>query len=404
MKNNYQTSKERMLLSLYYDYDKDFRKMSLLGLSLLLISAFSISTALPPMLDYYSPTYNASQVELLVSVPSFSVVAMLLLNPFVDKWLNDRQLIMTGLILLSSAGIFPFFVQWYPLVLLSRLVFGMGIGFINAKAISIISQRYQGKERIQMLGIRGSVELIGGASCSLLVGQLLKIHWTLAFLIYGFGFIILAMYLLFVPPMEQIEKKEIQKSKQGLNKKDFAMILGMALLSGFVICINSSISLRVPLFQVDGKTIVGGESALVLSLEQGIGIAAGLSFASLLAHIKNRLLPMALLCLSICLFGIALANNLLTLILSSVGVGFFYSIILTFIFHRLSECIARNLLNKATAYVLLGCNLGSAVSPYVLKLLALVSSSFSWIFLAYAIVSFLFFLGFLLNSRMVKKA
>ena len=383
---------------------KILEKMSLLGLSLLLISAFSISTALPPMLDYYSPTYNASQVELLVSVPSFSVVAMLLLNPFVDKWLNDRQLIMTGLILLSSAGIFPFFVQWYPLVLLSRLVFGMGIGFINAKAISIISQRYQGKERIQMLGIRGSVELIGGASCSLLVGQLLKIHWTLAFLIYGFGFIILAMYLLSVPPMEQIEKKEIQKSKQGLNKKDFAMILGMALLSGFVICINSSISLRVPLFQVDGKTIVGGESALVLSLEQGIGIAAGLSFASLLAHIKNRLLPMALLCLSICLFGIALANNLLTLILSSVGVGFFYSIILTFIFHRLSECIARNLLNKATAYVLLGCNLGSAVSPYVLKLLALVSSSFSWIFLAYAIVSFLLFLGFLLNSRMVKKA
>ena len=382
---------------------KILEKMSLLGLSLLLISAFSISTALPPMLDYYSPTYNAAQVELLVSVPSFSVVAMLLLNPFVDKWLNDRQLIMTGLILLSSAGIFPFFVQWYPLVLLSRLVFGMGIGFINAKAISIISQRYQGKERIQMLGIRGSVELIGGASCSLLVGQLLKIHWTLAFLIYGFGFIILAMYLLFVPPMEQIEKKEIQKSKQGLNKKDFAMILGMALLSGFVICINSSISLRVPLFQVDGKTIVGGESALVLSLEQGIGIAAGLSFASLLAHIKNRLLPMALLCLSICLFGIALANNLLTLILSSVGVGFFYSIILTFIFHRLSECIARNLLNKATAYVLLGCNLGSAVSPYVLKLLALVSSSFSWIFLAYAIVSFLLFLGFLLNSRMVKK-
>ena len=382
---------------------KILEKMSLLGLSLLLISAFSISTALPPMLDYYSPTYNASQVELLVSVPSFSVVAMLLLNPFVDKWLNDRQLIMTGLILLSSAGIFPFFVQWYPLVLLSRLVFGMGIGFINAKAISIISQRYQGKERIQMLGIRGSVELIGGASCSLLVGQLLKIHWTLAFLIYGFGFIILAMYLLFVPPMEQIEKKEIQKSKQGLNKKDFAMILGMALLSGFVICINSSISLRVPLFQVDGKTIVGGESALVLSLEQRIGIAAGLSFASLLAHIKNRLLPMALLCLSICLFGIALANNLLTLILSSVGVGFFYSIILTFIFHRLSECIARNLLNKATAYVLLGCNLGSAVSPYVLKLLALVSSSFSWIFLAYAIVSFLLFLGFLLNSRMVKK-
>ena len=141
-------------------------KMSLLGLSLLLISAFSISTALPPMLDYYSPTFSAAQVELLVSVPSFSVVAMLLLNSFIDKWLSDRQLIVTGLLLLSSAGIFPFFVQAYPLVLLSRIAFGMGIGLINAKAIAIISQRYQGKERVQMLGIRGSMELIGGASCS----------------------------------------------------------------------------------------------------------------------------------------------------------------------------------------------------------------------------------------------
>ena len=379
-------------------------KMSLLGLSLLLISAFSISTALPPMLDYYSPSFSAAQVELLVSVPSFSVVAMLLLNSFIDKWLSDRQLIVTGLLLLSSAGIFPFFVQAYPLVLLSRIAFGMGIGLINAKAIAIISQRYQGKERVQMLGIRGSMELIGGASCSLLVGQLLKIHWTFAFLIYGFGFIILAMYLLFVPPMEQTEKKEAQKSKQGLDKKDLAMILGMALLAGFVICVNSSISLRVPLFQVDGKTIASGQSALVLSLEQGIGIVAGLSFASLIGHIKHRLLPMALFCLSTCLLGISLANNLLILILSSVGVGFFYNIVLTIIFNRLSERVTRNLLNKATAYVLLGCNLGSAVSPYVLKLLALVSPSFSWIFLAYAVVSFLLFLGFLLNSKMVKKA
>ena len=378
-------------------------KMSLLGLSLLLISAFSISTALPPMLDYYSPTFSAAQVELLVSVPSFSVVAMLLLNSFIDKWLSDRQLIVTGLLLLSSAGIFPFFVQAYPLVLLSRIAFGMGIGLINAKAIAIISQRYQGKERVQMLGIRGSMELIGGASCSLLVGQLLKIHWTFAFLIYGFGFVILIMYLLFVPSMEQVEKKQITKRKQVLNKKDLGMILGMALLAGFVICINSSISLRVPLFQVAGKTIESGQSALVLSLEQGIGIVAGLSFASLIGHFKNRLLTIVMFLLAVCLFGMSVAGNLPILILSSVGVGFFYSTVFTIIFNRLSESIARNLLNKATAYVLLGCNLGSALSPYVLKLLALISPSFSWIFLAYATVSFLLFLGFLMNSRMTKK-
>ena len=199
--------------------------------------------------------------------------------------------------------------------------------------------------------------------------------------------------------MDQVERKQITKSKQGLNKKDLSMILGMALLAGFVICINSSISLRVPLFQVAGKTIASGQSALVLSLEQGIGIVAGLSFASLIGYIVMFLL-------AVCLFGMSVASNLPILILSSVGVGFFYSTVLTIIFNQLSERIARNLLNKATAYVLLGCNLGSALSPYVLKLLALVSPSFSWIFLAYAIVSFLLFLlflGFFLNAKMAKK-
>ena len=77
------------------------------------------------------------------------------------------------------------------------------------------------------------------------------------------------------------------------------MILGMALLAGFVICINSSISLRVPLFQVAGKTIESGQSALVLSLEQGIGIVAGLSFASLIGHFKNRLLPIVMFLLAV---------------------------------------------------------------------------------------------------------
>lgn len=67
--------------------------------------------------------------------------------------------------------------------------------------------------------------------------------------------------------MEQVEKKQITKENKFWTK-DTGMILGMALLAGFVICINSSISLRVPLFQVAGKTIESGQSALVLSLEQ----------------------------------------------------------------------------------------------------------------------------------------
>ena len=62
-----------------------------------------------------------------------------------------------------------------------------GSWMINAKAISIISERHQGKTRIQMLGLRGSAEVVGllslpwqSASCC---------SWlTATFLAYSAGF------------------------------------------------------------------------------------------------------------------------------------------------------------------------------------------------------------------------
>ena len=81
---------------------------------------------------------------------------------------------------------------------------------INAKAISIISERYQGKTRIKMLGLRGSAEVVGASLITLAVGQLLAFGWTATFLAYSAGFLVLTLYLLFVP----YGKGETHESKQ----------------------------------------------------------------------------------------------------------------------------------------------------------------------------------------------
>ncbi len=76
--------------------------------------------------------------------------------------------------------------------------------------------------------------------------------WTFAFLIYSLGFVILTMYLLLCQQMDRVERKQITKNKQVTNKKT-ANDPRNGPLAGFVVCINSSIGLRVP--QVAGKTI-----------------------------------------------------------------------------------------------------------------------------------------------------
>ena len=83
---------------------------------------------------------------------------MLVLNGFWRScFLSDLQ-ISLGLLILSIGGTALSGIRSYNFVFGTRILFGLGVGMINAKAISIISERYHGKTRIQMLGLRGSAE------------------------------------------------------------------------------------------------------------------------------------------------------------------------------------------------------------------------------------------------------
>ena len=143
---------------------KHLEKLSILSLSLMLVSTFSPSSALPQMIAFFKTQgIAASRVEFLFSLSSFAVLAMLLVTPWLSRFMSEKAMIITGLLLVAFGGSLPVLVQDYALVYLSRIILGLGLGFINARAISIISENYRGAERMQMLGVRGSVEILGNA-------------------------------------------------------------------------------------------------------------------------------------------------------------------------------------------------------------------------------------------------
>ena len=73
-------------------------KLAVLSLSLMLTSAYAVSTVLPQMLGFFDG-YRRDQVELLISVPSFAVTAMIILNAWLARLLRERMAIVTGLCL-----------------------------------------------------------------------------------------------------------------------------------------------------------------------------------------------------------------------------------------------------------------------------------------------------------------
>ena len=338
----------------------------------MLISSFSITAGLPAMKAYFSHFgYSAGQVELLVSLPAFAVVAMLFLNSVIERWMSERQMIVAGLLLFSTSGLLPLVVQDYPLIFLSRFLFGLGTGMINAKAISIISERYSGNDKTRMLGYRGSAEVVGSAILTFMVGQLLPLGWPAIFAVYGGGYLILLLYILFVPYPKEKKQASLKEKKKGsarLRSPQWRFSLMLAVIAGIIICFNSIISLRVPDIIVDARMGTATTAGTVLSLMQLTGIVAGVGFASLTHVFKKNLLMIMCFGFGLALTLIGLPGQLWSLVLGTLLAGFTYSTGVTSIFYHLSEKIPTNLLNLATSLVLIGCNLGSAVSSFFIQL------------------------------------
>ncbi|GEE06556.1 UNVERIFIED_CONTAM: MFS transporter [Streptococcus canis] len=364
-------------------------KISLLSLSLMMISPFAVSPALPQMIAYYKEQgYQAQAVEVLFSLSSFAILSVLLVMPLLNRILSEQARVILGLLLLAGGGSLPVLNQAYPLLVASRILLGLGIGLINARAINIISERFTGKERMTMLGYRGSSEVLGSAFFTVLAGYLLPFGWSRAYLIYAFGFVILALYLLFVPPVVPTQGMTPTGHKhQGLSHKQLWQILGKALYAGFVILVNTSNTLRIP--QVIDQSKMGSptQASFILSLMMLMGILAGISFGPLLILLKDRLLAWVTFVLGLGMLVLWQGDNLFLVAIGALSTGFVYSIGVTYVFHVLSEKIPSHQLTSATTLVLLGCNLGGGGAALVLQILAHFHSDLRVAYLMFAAAS-----------------
>lgn len=355
-------------------------KASILALSLVLTTAFSISSSLPAMFQYYK-NYSSSQVELLVSLPSIGIMSLLMFNSVLERFVSERFMIILGLILYSICGLIPFFNQSYNLVFASRFVFGLGLGMMNPRAIAIISERFQGRERVQMLGYRGSAEVVGMALLTLAVGQLLHFGWTTTFLVYTVGFIVLALYLMFVPyEKNESDKHKHLKSVRKMTRKQINLSIFLAFIAGMIVCANVAITLRIPSLVLQAEIGNAETASWILSCMQLVGILAGVSFASLVSVLKNRLLTVTGILFGLSQVMIGFSSQIWLLSLSALLAGFAYSVSLTAVFHIVSEKIPTHLVNRATAIVVLGCSSGASVSTFVLSLIGIISSAPIFIF------------------------
>lgn len=377
-----------------------FEKLSILSLSFMLVSTFAVSPALPAMVDFFANQgISGTQVEFLITVTSLAIMGSLLVNPIISRFLPERAMISLGLVLLTVGGVLPLVTSSYWLIFLGRLVLGFGLGLINAKAITIISSHYEGQERLKLLGWRGSAEVLGSASLTAVVGLLLPHGWSAAFGIYFLALVILGLYLAFVPKGKADADQVDGPVKAKLPASQWRHAIFLSLIAGFVIHVNTLLTLKIPLMVEAGKLGTAQDASLVLSAMMLMGIVAGLVFSRLFELLGRLLLPLAILIFAAAIILAGLGQSFVTLAVGAILSGFFYSIVLTVVFNKTSENTPAHLLNQKMTIVLVGCNLGGASSSLLPALLEQVIPSTSGVLVAYAGLGLLLGLALLGHAR-----
>lgn len=361
-------------------------RLSILSLSMLLLSTYSISAAMPAMEQYYTG-YSRAAVEQLVSISSFAMMVVILLNTWIGRFLSQRLCITLGIVLMVTGGAAPLLVQDYTFVFAARVLLGCGIGLINPLAINLINERYEGKERADLLGYRSSAEVLGNALLTFLAGILLAFGWTKTFLVYLAAIPVLILYYCFVTTGKTTQEQAEEVQKGGLEAtKGYRVFLLSTFALGFLtITINNCVTLRIPTVTLERGLGTDTQSSMVLSGMMIMGIVAGVIFGRLTQLLKKQILAVFLLILGVSLLVLAGSQHMAILIAAAMINGLAYNTLATIIFHRVSTRLPQNIMHIGTTCGLVGCNLGASACPYLMGLIGLADDAAHLPFVVYGV-------------------
>lgn len=340
--------------------------VAIFSISINLMAAMNISPALSQISKAYRDIANET-VQLLITIPSFAVVFASLSSSYIAQRITKRNTILIGSLVFTSAGVIPMFVEHFTIMMISRVLVGLGIGVMMPLVMTIIFDNFSDiNERNTMIGWQGCVAAVGNITSTLLVGFLTSYSYKAAFSVHLMG-LVTFFGVLFALPKTEISgfnsKTDRIKPKMKV-KPSFASIRWLLVslcFTAVVHCFATNVSMHVEGSGI-GNSVVSG---LALSMLTVGSFTCGLFYGKLVQVTKRYTFPIGVLLSSLGLFLMAVAHGPIIIYLSGICTGFGLGMVLPVIVTNVVCSSAPDVktfvigLNNAMS------NLGLSIAPYV---------------------------------------
>lgn len=240
------------------------------------LSFFSVAPIMPLILEEYS--INRGTGSLLTSLVILVQAVFSLLGGLLAGLLRPRKVILIGCILISAPAL-TFALGNFWLLLLSRVLMGLGFGILGPATIPVLMQYFRSKELPLVNSLIMSISVLGITISSLSVAKISdSIGWEQALSAFGGVALLSAVLWLFFGHVKDIKNTDIatnERIRQAINviRKKETVILSSADGGAFGQYVALVAWLPTFYFEFHGLSLI--RSGVLVSLLPLVGCLSG---------------------------------------------------------------------------------------------------------------------------------
>lgn len=310
----------------------------------------------------------ANSITGIVSVP-VSVLSGAILHK-----VGFKPMAILGILVMSLGGAFPFLmpnITDYTLVIVSRIIVGIGLGVMFPVGNATIIALFEGEKRSRLLGLGITIQFLFNLIYTTVAGYLTEIGWNYSFLAYLIGLVPMVIALAWMPEAKGVVAKGRERERERAERTESAKekipraIWGYALFA--LVTWTCVVTVQIITSTIlDVRGLAGsGQAALVINC-CGIGtILCGLAFPMLVCVFKARLFGIGAALAAIGIVPCMLADNTIVYAIGVFILGFGGSMFFTAAQNATGNIAPKSRVPFVSGIMTSMMNLGPFIAPYL---------------------------------------
>ena len=342
----------------------------LVGSMLILMGGAAVAPALP-QISLAFPEYDGIWITMIITLPSLAIaVTGFAVGMMADRFGKVRTLCVS-LAVFAAAGMSGYVIDDLPLLLVSRFFVGVGIAGLTSCITALLSEYYHGTARVKVLSYQSAAMGIGVLVLETGGGALAGYGWHSPFLIYGLGFVILALVIVSLREPKPMELSSARPADGRTGDRSIVLYCYVGIFCTMLF--SFTLPTRLPTYMAEVLGEASLMSGIVLGIHGTVQACVTLMHRRIADHVDRfAIIPLGLCLIAVSLVMFALPAGLAVTIVNACIMGVGIGLISPTVVNLLAEQVTSDTSGKVMGGYSTLLNLGQFICTFAVAGLLLI--------------------------------